>query len=233
MYGGTLSRHSWILSRYVAYNTRFSFFFVSIFRKTCQACKCPRETHSIYQEQVTSVRERLGLKPTNSSKMDADQLGYTWTPPGIVTPSKVSFIHNTSLWFSFSLSLSPLLRTNFNWIFSLSPPFSLSRSSVRFNVISNRCPKRKYRNQIRWANGIVRNRFPINYRNRIWHWTIANTSSHSIMRRMRIFWRPEMNLRWTLDMWPMQRSHPPNALNVMAKFIRVIWLWLHQSSGTK
>lgn len=66
--------------------------FCSIFRKTCQACKCPRETHSIYQEQVTSVRERLGLKPsTHSTKIDANHLGYTWLPPGIVTPTKVSF----------------------------------------------------------------------------------------------------------------------------------------------
>lgn len=61
-----------------------------MFRKTCQACKCPRENHAIYQEQVTSVRERLGLKPsTHTSKVDAKQLGYTWVPPGIMTSAKV------------------------------------------------------------------------------------------------------------------------------------------------
>lgn len=59
-------------------------------RKTCLACKCPRETHAIYQEQLTSVKERLGFKPsTNISTLDAHQLGYTWIPPGIMTANKV------------------------------------------------------------------------------------------------------------------------------------------------
>lgn len=72
-------------------NDNFMSIILVLCRKTCQACKCPRETHSIYQEQVTSVRERLGLKPaTQTSKVDARQLGYTWTPPGIVTSAKVS-----------------------------------------------------------------------------------------------------------------------------------------------
>lgn len=59
-------------------------------RKTCLVCKCPRETHAIYQEQVTSVKERLGLKPTaNTSTLDAKQLGYTWIPPGIMAVNTV------------------------------------------------------------------------------------------------------------------------------------------------
>lgn len=53
-------------------------------------CKCPRETHAIYQEQVSSVKERLGFRPSTSiSTLDAKQLGYTWIPPGITTTTKV------------------------------------------------------------------------------------------------------------------------------------------------
>ncbi|XP_055315709.1 prickle planar cell polarity protein 3 isoform X4 [Sitodiplosis mosellana] len=61
-----------------------------IVRKTCLVCKCPRENHAIYQEQVTSVKERLGFKPTaNISTLNAQQLGYTWVPPGITTANKI------------------------------------------------------------------------------------------------------------------------------------------------
>lgn len=63
-------------------------FFIS--RKTCQACKCPRETHAIYQEQLISVRDRLGFKQdSHTSKVDPRQLGYTWVPPGLLTSAKV------------------------------------------------------------------------------------------------------------------------------------------------
>lgn len=66
------------------------FLFLSIFRKTCLVCKCPRETHAIYQEQLTSVKERLGFKPTaNLSTLNAEQLGYAWIPPGVGTANKV------------------------------------------------------------------------------------------------------------------------------------------------
>lgn len=65
-------------------------FCFSTLRKTCLVCKCPRETHAIYQEQVTSVKERLGLKSTpNLSTLNAEQLGYAWIPPGISTATKV------------------------------------------------------------------------------------------------------------------------------------------------
>lgn len=65
-------------------------------RKTCQACKCPRDTHAIYYEQVSSVKERLdGEKPPGDS---AKQFGYAWVPPGINpddadSESKVSLLH--------------------------------------------------------------------------------------------------------------------------------------------
>lgn len=69
------------------------FFSLSLLRKTCLVCKCPRETHAIYQEQVTSVKERLGLKTaTNVTTLDGKQLGYTWIPPGITTTNKVKVI---------------------------------------------------------------------------------------------------------------------------------------------
>lgn len=70
----------------------YSVFFLMLIvcRKTCQACKCTRDTHAIYQEQVTSVRERLGFKPDmHTSKIDPRHVGYTWVPPGIMTSSKV------------------------------------------------------------------------------------------------------------------------------------------------
>lgn len=63
-------------------------FFIS--RKTCQACKCPRDTHAIYHEQLVSVRDRLGFKQeSHTSKVDARQMGYTWVPPGLLTSAKV------------------------------------------------------------------------------------------------------------------------------------------------
>ncbi|XP_055700795.1 prickle planar cell polarity protein 3-like isoform X5 [Phlebotomus papatasi] len=58
--------------------------------KTCQACKCPRDTHAVYHQQLTSVRDRLGFKSdSHTSKIDARQLGYTWAPPGLLTSAKV------------------------------------------------------------------------------------------------------------------------------------------------
>ncbi|KAG5677500.1 hypothetical protein PVAND_007257 [Polypedilum vanderplanki] len=61
-----------------------------IVRKTCQACKCPRENHEIYHEQLQNVKERLGMKlDSKTSQIDPKKLGYTWTPPGILTSSKI------------------------------------------------------------------------------------------------------------------------------------------------
>lgn len=48
---------------------------------------------------MTSVCERIGFKPStdgpstssnNASKVDPVQMGYSWTPPGLVLSSKVS-----------------------------------------------------------------------------------------------------------------------------------------------
>lgn len=56
------------------------------YRKTCQACKCPRENHEVYHEQLKNVKERLGVKldTTKTSQIDPKKLGYTWTPPGVI-----------------------------------------------------------------------------------------------------------------------------------------------------
>lgn len=59
-------------------------------RKTCQACKCPRENHQIYHEQLQNVKDRLGLKTdTKTSQIEPKKLGYAWTPPGILTSNKI------------------------------------------------------------------------------------------------------------------------------------------------
>lgn len=59
-------------------------------RKTCQACKCPRENHEIYHEQLLNVKERLGFKiDSKTSQIEPKKLGFTWTPPGILTSSKI------------------------------------------------------------------------------------------------------------------------------------------------
>lgn len=64
--------------------------FVLFLRKTCQACKCPRENHEIYHEQLQNVRERLGYKiDSKTSQIEPKKLGFTWTPPGILTSSKI------------------------------------------------------------------------------------------------------------------------------------------------
>ncbi|CAO1310245.1 unnamed protein product [Diamesa tonsa] len=61
-----------------------------IVRKTCQACKCPRENHEIYQEQLQTVRDRLGFKmDSKTSQIEPKKLGFTWAPPGILTSAKV------------------------------------------------------------------------------------------------------------------------------------------------
>lgn len=61
-------------------------------RKTCQACKCPRENHDVYHEQLRNVKERLGYKidsKTSQIEPNPQKLGYAWTPPGILTSSKI------------------------------------------------------------------------------------------------------------------------------------------------
>ncbi|XP_037820186.1 prickle planar cell polarity protein 3 isoform X3 [Lucilia sericata] len=61
-------------------------------KKTCQSCKCPREAHAIYQQQTTSVHERLGFKVVSpaESGVEPRDLGYTWVPPGIRVSSRIN-----------------------------------------------------------------------------------------------------------------------------------------------
>ncbi|KAL9905239.1 four and a half LIM domains protein limpet isoform 3-T4 [Glossina fuscipes fuscipes] len=61
-------------------------------KKTCQSCKCPREAHAIYQQQTTSVHERLGFKVVSpaDSGVEPRDLGYTWVPPGIRSSSRIN-----------------------------------------------------------------------------------------------------------------------------------------------
>lgn len=71
----------------------FLFFFTLLFfRKTCQSCKCPREAHAIYQQQSTTVHERLGFKVVSpaDSGVDPRDLGYTWVPQGIRVSSRIN-----------------------------------------------------------------------------------------------------------------------------------------------
>ncbi|XP_012157675.1 prickle planar cell polarity protein 3 isoform X4 [Ceratitis capitata] len=63
-----------------------------VVRKTCQSCKCPREGHAIYQQQTTTVHERLGFKVVSpaDSGVEPRDLGYTWVPPGIRASSRIN-----------------------------------------------------------------------------------------------------------------------------------------------
>lgn len=65
---------------------------LSLSRKTCQSCKCPREAHAIYQQQTTNVHERLGFKLVSpaDSGVEPRDLGYTWVPPGVRVSSRVN-----------------------------------------------------------------------------------------------------------------------------------------------
>lgn len=64
--------------------------YFGVFRKTCQVCKCPRENHEIYHEQLQNVKDRLGIKlDSKTSQTEPRKLGFTWAPPGILTSSKI------------------------------------------------------------------------------------------------------------------------------------------------
>ncbi|KAK3913259.1 Prickle planar cell polarity protein 3, partial [Frankliniella fusca] len=72
-----------------------------IIRKTCQSCKCPRESHDVYHEEWVNVCERLGFRTdldqdgaeragglrgnpgARSTKERAQAEGYSWVPPGL------------------------------------------------------------------------------------------------------------------------------------------------------
>lgn len=146
--------------------------FRSNYRKTCQACKCSRDTHAIYHEQVTSVRDRLGFKPEMQlSKIDPKQVGYTWVPPGIMTSSKVKF--NTPA------HTHDILNQFY---------------SIRFNAISMRCQKKRYRKSVRPVNGIATNSLPISCPSKIYPCLTVNTSKPRIVLLTKILWRHAMKL---------------------------------------
>ncbi|XP_022692622.1 uncharacterized protein LOC111262557, partial [Varroa jacobsoni] len=74
-------------------------------RKSCSNCKCPRESHDIYNEENVSSKERLGIKTNADKKCDHSSAlspdlsnsakdrtlshahpraqGYSWVPPGL------------------------------------------------------------------------------------------------------------------------------------------------------
>ncbi|XP_026328778.1 prickle planar cell polarity protein 3 isoform X1 [Hyposmocoma kahamanoa] len=48
-----------------------------VIRKTCKSCGCDRLKHSVYHEELNSVRDRLGLRETRSGHFGVD------SPPGL------------------------------------------------------------------------------------------------------------------------------------------------------
>ncbi|XP_064595087.1 four and a half LIM domains protein 2-like isoform X2 [Liolophura sinensis] len=63
-------------------------FSLHVWRNTCNNCRCPREIHDVYHEEVVNVRDRLGWKKQEDPKLQvvkerALKEGYTWVPPGL------------------------------------------------------------------------------------------------------------------------------------------------------
>nr|XP_050027160.1 prickle planar cell polarity protein 3-B-like isoform X2 [Dermacentor andersoni] len=58
-----------------------------LWRKVCNNCKCPRESHDVYHEEFVNVRDRIGIKASDpsqhTSKEKTLQEGYSWVPPGL------------------------------------------------------------------------------------------------------------------------------------------------------
>ncbi|KAF6212014.1 hypothetical protein GE061_012532 [Apolygus lucorum] len=62
-----------------------------IVRKTCNSCKCPRESHDVFHEEWVNVRERLGIGQDQDKWGSRDRVisqGLSWAPPGL-PPYKV------------------------------------------------------------------------------------------------------------------------------------------------
>uniref|UniRef100_A0A0K8TEX0 Four and a half LIM domains protein 2 n=1 Tax=Lygus hesperus TaxID=30085 RepID=A0A0K8TEX0_LYGHE len=60
-------------------------------RKTCNSCKCPRESHDVFHEEWVNVRERLGIGQDQDKWGSRDRVisqGLAWAPPGL-PPYKV------------------------------------------------------------------------------------------------------------------------------------------------
>lgn len=70
------------------------FFFVSVHRKICLHCKCPREEHQVMgSDQEKSVNKLLTDFQRNSASDDDSGCileEYTWVPPGL-KPDQVCF----------------------------------------------------------------------------------------------------------------------------------------------
>lgn len=101
------------------------------------------------------MRERLGLKSVNqTNKLDPTQLGYTWTPPGIVTPSKVKKKYE-------KLNKSTKDKTSSFWGFFFFDFY------FRYTSISNHFQMIKFPKSIHLVQNTEKNKFYINYRNKI------------------------------------------------------------------
>ncbi|EEB12482.1 prickle, putative [Pediculus humanus corporis] len=61
---------------------------IKLHKKTCNSCKCPRESHDVYHKEWVNVRNRLGFdSPMDSAKVDSKEKsfreGYAWVPSGL------------------------------------------------------------------------------------------------------------------------------------------------------
>ncbi|XP_067119116.1 prickle planar cell polarity protein 3-A-like isoform X2 [Centruroides vittatus] len=60
-----------------------------LWRKVCNHCKCPRECHDVYSEDLINVRDRIGLKTAvdvlKSPPKENTENGHSWVPPGLST----------------------------------------------------------------------------------------------------------------------------------------------------
>ncbi|XP_064489395.1 prickle planar cell polarity protein 3-A-like isoform X3 [Ornithodoros turicata] len=57
-----------------------------LWRKVCNNCKCPRESHDVYHEEFVNVRDRIGIKCDPSKHISKEKTlreGYSWVPPGL------------------------------------------------------------------------------------------------------------------------------------------------------
>ncbi|KAK6620564.1 hypothetical protein RUM43_010856 [Polyplax serrata] len=57
-------------------------------KKTCNSCKCPRESHDVYHKEWVNVRNRLGFDSPmdmakSTSKDKSFNEGYAWVPSGL------------------------------------------------------------------------------------------------------------------------------------------------------
>ncbi|CAG7724736.1 unnamed protein product [Allacma fusca] len=67
-----------------------------IVRKTCNSCKCPKDSHDLFHDEWINIRDRLGLASNNTdpiqrlSSLRPPPLhqGFSWAPPNL-TPNQV------------------------------------------------------------------------------------------------------------------------------------------------